>query len=199
MGRRFFVTGALVLIAGGLVYTGVSIAVYGARNELVKADAAVVLGAAVREDAPSPVFQARIDHGIWLYQKGWVAKIIFTGGRSAGARYADSVIARRYAHKKGVPRADMFVETQSRITEENLYYSKKVAEKNGLKTFIVVSDPLHMKRAMLMARDYGLKAFSSPTPTTRYRTWPSQLQFLARETYFYIQYRINRWFKKARF
>jgi hypothetical protein len=37
------------------------------------------------------------------------------------------------------------------------------------KPFVVkmVEDPLHMKRAMLMAKDYDLIAFSSPTTTTK--------------------------------
>lgn len=59
---------------------------------------------------------------------------------------------------------------------------------------IIVSDPLHMKRAMLMAKDCGIEAYSSPTPTTRYRTLRSKLPFLAREEFFYIGYRLVRIF-----
>lgn len=51
-----------------------------------------------------------------------------------------------------------------------------------------------MKRAMLMAKDCGIEAYSSPTPTTRYRTLRSKLPFLAREEFFYIGYRLVRIF-----
>jgi uncharacterized SAM-binding protein YcdF (DUF218 family) len=45
-----------------------------------------------------------------------------------------------------------------------------------------------MKRAVLMARNLGMDAHSSPTPTTRYRSFHSQMEFLSRETYFYFVY-----------
>lgn len=67
-------------------------------------------------------------------------------------------------------------------------------DKNGLNTCIIVSDPLHMKRAMLMAKEYGLKAFSSPTPTTKYQSWKTKLPFLFREEFFYIGYKIYKLF-----
>ncbi|MFH7026695.1 MAG: hypothetical protein ACHBN1_15100 [Heteroscytonema crispum UTEX LB 1556] len=45
-----------------------------------------------------------------------------------------------------------------------------------------------MKRAVLMARDLGMDAYPSPTPTTRDRSFNSQMEFLTRETYFYLVY-----------
>ena len=65
---------------------------------------------------------------------------------------------------------------------------------NCYNTAIIVSDPLHMKRAMLMADDNGIKAYSSPTPTSRYITVKSKFSFLAREEFFYIGYRVYRIF-----
>ena len=67
-------------------------------------------------------------------------------------------------------------------------------EENSYYTAIIVSDPLHMKRAMLMAKDYGMKAYSSPTPTTRYISLKSKFSFLAREEFFYVGYRVYRIF-----
>ena len=59
---------------------------------------------------------------------------------------------------------------------------------NGLVTAIVVSDPLHMKRALRMARDLGIEASEGPTPTSRYRSWQAKGSFLLRELYFYHHY-----------
>lgn len=64
----------------------------------------------------------------------------------------------------------------------------------GLSNAIIVSDPLHMKRSMLMAKDYEIEALSSPTPTTRYQTLKTKLPFLAREVFFYVGYQIYKIF-----
>ncbi|MER3493998.1 MAG: protein sanA-like protein, partial [Mastigocladus sp. ERB_26_2] len=45
-----------------------------------------------------------------------------------------------------------------------------------------------MKRSVLMAKDLGMDAYSSPTPTTRYQSFNTQVSFLMRETYFYFVY-----------
>ncbi|MFB2979269.1 YdcF family protein [Microseira sp. BLCC-F43] len=82
------------------------------------------------------------------------------------------------------------IETSSRTTHQNLKNAKIVASDRQLTKFLIVSDPLHMKRSVLMARDLGLNAYPSPTPTTRYRSLNGQLGFLARETYFYFVYLI---------
>ncbi len=57
---------------------------------------------------------------------------------------------------------------------------------------LIVSDPMHMKRAVAMARDIGLEAYPSPTPTTRYQGWRSQMGSLAHETYYYMGYLMRR-------
>ena len=89
------------------------------------------------------------------------------------------------------------LEERSTITQENLRFSKEIMNSHDLSTAILVSDPLHMKRSMMMAKDYEIEAFSSPTPTTRYQTWRSKLPFLARETFFYVGYQIYRIFVKV--
>ena len=55
-------------------------------------DCAIVLGAAVSDSRPSPVFRARLDHGVTLYQKNIVEKLIFTGGIGAGDTQAESAV-----------------------------------------------------------------------------------------------------------
>ena len=59
---------------------GVQIAQFAEQSSPNQADAAVVLGAAVYRDRPSPVFRERINHAIGLYQSGQVDAIIFTVG-----------------------------------------------------------------------------------------------------------------------
>lgn len=73
--------------------------------------------------------------------------------------------------------------------------AKELMDRCSYSTAIIVSDPLHMKRSMLIAEDCGIAAYSSPTPTTRYQSMKSKFPFLAREEFFYIGYRIYRIFK----
>lgn len=190
MKRSWVKTVSLFAIALGVMvgYVAGSIYLYQPPPTHETADAAIVLGAAVWGDQPSPVFQERINHAIDLYQARQVEKLIFTGGEDGDGRAAEAVVAKNYANAQGVAEADILIETESQITWTNLLNAQAVAEVNGLTTFIIVSDPLHMKRAMLMAHDLGMQVTPSPTPTTRYRTWRTQLGFLARETFFYLQH-----------
>ncbi|MBW4611536.1 MAG: YdcF family protein [Hassallia sp. WJT32-NPBG1] len=176
---------ALILAIASI---SVSIYFYGNNNNVIKADAAIVLGAAVWGEEPSPVFRERINHSINLYKNGDVRTIIFTGGIGDRDETAEAVIGKRYAITQGVKSSDILIETESRTTNQNLKNAQKVALSHQLTKFLIVSDPLHLKRAVLMARDLGMDAYPSPTPTTRYRTLNSQLEFLTRETYFYFVY-----------
>ena len=80
----------------------------------------------------------------------------------------------------------ILVETVSRITYENLYEACRLMEGADLRKALVVSDPLHMKRAMQIAEDIGLDAYPSPTTTSRYQTWRSKSGLLAYEVFFSI-------------
>jgi len=180
---------SIFIIFGILIsYTGYSIWTYGNQEEIIKTDAAIVLGAAAWGDKPSPVLRERLNHAIKLYQDGYVNKLIFTGGKGEGAIYAESEVSRDYAIKKNVKSTDIYIETKSQITEENIYYAKLIAKKHNLKTLTLVSDPLHMKRAMLMARNLDMKVYNSPTETTVYKTLQSKIPFFLRELFFYVGY-----------
>jgi uncharacterized SAM-binding protein YcdF (DUF218 family) len=156
------------------------------------ADASVVLGAAVWESYPSPVFEERIKHAIDLYQAGDVQAIVFTGGVGEGEQLAESEVAKEYAIKRGVSAEHIYCETVSRITYENLKEAKKIIDRQGFRHVLIVSDPLHMKRAVTIARDLGIDAYPSPTPTSQYQTWRSKLGFLLREACFYAGYLLRR-------
>lgn len=59
------------------------------------------------------------------------------------------------------------------------------------KSAIIVSDPLHLKRASVMADDLGISAVTSPTPSSRYRSLKTKLGFLVREVHFYNHYAVT--------
>lgn len=163
------------------------------RDEIA-ADAAVVLGATVWGDEPSPVFAARIDHAISLYRRGTVHTLILTGGAREPGTTAESAVARDYMVAHGVPASAIVLDTVSRSTYENLTEAKRIAQSLRFRTLLIVTDPLHERRAMTIACDLSLAAHPAPTPTTRYRSWTSRLVFLARETASLSSYIIARTF-----
>ncbi|RAZ68603.1 YdcF family protein [Planococcus maitriensis] len=168
--------------------TATSIWTFASESELLEADAAIVLGTKVIGGEPSPVLEQRIRHAIDLYEAGYVEKIIFTGGITDGADFAESVVSRNFAIRNNIPEEDILIETQSLITEENFRFAGEVAKENGLSSFLVVSDPLHMKRALLMAEHAGIEAYSSPTPSTEFNAFADIVPFFAREVICYMAY-----------
>ncbi len=196
--RKKFAKAVLVLIGvTALIALGLAWRVYSFRNATSDgpADAAVVLGAAVWTTDVSPVFRERINHAINLYQKGRVKKLIFTGGQGNPNEPTEAAAARDYALQSGVPASDILLENKSHNTFENIKNAKKLADTHGIRKVLIVSDPLHMKRAMTMAQDVGLVAYPSPTPSTRYQSLRSQLGLLTYETYYYSGYLVRRTFK----
>lgn len=150
----------------------------------IEADAAIVLGAAVARDEPSPVFAERINHAIALYDEGRVQHLIFTGAQGEGDSLAESEAARDMALEAGVPAEAILIETESVTTMHNLVEAQLVMRDAGLEDALIVSDPLHMRRAMEMVEALGMDAQPSATPTSRYQTWGTKAPFLAREVYF---------------
>jgi len=183
------------LIILSAIITAVSIAQYGKLDEKAHCDVAIILGAATSGEKVSPVYRERINHGIWLFENGYVDYLILTGGVGKGNENSDAYVAKQYAIEKCVPEQVILIEEKSKITEENLEYAKEIMDAFSMDTAIIVSDPLHMKRAILMAKDYGIEACSSPTPTTMYKSAKTQIPFLAREVFFYIGYSIVRVFR----
>ena len=184
-----FLVLALVLT---IVITAVRIYTYGDHSVDISADAAIVLGAAVWSTSVSPVFRERINHAIELYRQGKVRKLIFTGGQGNSNEPTEAAAARAYALANGIPSQDILVEQKSHTTYENIVYAKQLADSNNIKKVLLVSDPMHMKRAMTMALDVGFDASPSPTQTTRYKTWRTQLSELTRETFYYLGYLLGR-------
>ncbi len=155
------------------------------RDQAAPADANLVMGAAAYDARPSPVFQERIRHALYLYRRGYADTLLFTGGYGYGARFSESQVARRYAMREGVPADAILIETLSRTTYENLREARALMLERGLHRVIVVSDPLHMSRALRLARRLGIDAIGSSTPSTRFRSFRTRWQFLAREVYFF--------------
>lgn len=183
----------LLVVLFWLVGVAAYITWVGQRDDARPADAIIVLGAAAYDAKPSPVFEERIRHGIDLYKRGLAPKLIFTGGYGGvGARFSESQVARRYALRQGVPDKAILIESLSRNTHDNLRQASLLMQQHQLHDVIVVSDPLHMARALRISKELGIRAVGSPTPTSRFRTFATRWRFLLQEVYFFHRDRLPR-------
>jgi uncharacterized SAM-binding protein YcdF (DUF218 family) len=171
-----------------LICLAISIVIFARDDASTNADCIIVLGAAVYGSKPSPVFEERLRHAIALYHAGRSKNIIFTGGFGEGASHAESDVGKSYGSVHGVPSNSMLTENRSKTTQQNLLEAHRLMLLHHWQTALVVSDPLHLKRATMIGRDLGFEAIPSPTPTSRYRSLKSKVPFLLREMYFYHHY-----------
>ncbi|MCC4615978.1 YdcF family protein [Xanthomonas campestris pv. asclepiadis] len=168
----------LVGVAGWIVWVG-------DRDQAAPADVIIVLGAAAYDARPSPVFEERIRHALDLYAQGYAPRLLFTGGFGNGARFAESQVARRYALRHGVPPEAIVIETVSRTTRQNLQQARALMDRHGMHRAIIVSDPLHMARALRLSQELGVDALASSTPSTRFRSFHTSWRFLLQEVYYF--------------
>jgi uncharacterized SAM-binding protein YcdF (DUF218 family) len=167
MARDIGRVGLLVLL-GALIataYTSFRIWDQGNRDERRQADAIVVMGAAQYDGRASPLFESRLRHAVDLFDEGLAPVLVVTGGKQEGDRTTEAAVARAYAMERGVPGDAILAEDEGRTTLESLQAVGELLRTEGLGTALFVSDPSHMLRVLRIARDQGIEAWGSPTPS----------------------------------
>ena len=173
----------LVMLAGWALCVA-AIHLYGRRNEARKSDAIVVLGAAQYDGRPSPVLKARLDHAIRLYEDGVAPTIIMTGGQAPGDTVSEAMVGRRYAIRQGVPPAAILTERSGMTTLESIRAVSRLMESREMQSAVLVSDPFHMLRLKLLARQVGFQGYTSPTRTSPIsRNQSEERKHLIRESF----------------
>lgn len=95
----------------------------------------------------------RFIQAAWLYKKGFIKKIIVTGGQN-GFTHEDNFIEAEFVASNlkdlGIPPSDIYVENKSRNTIENAELSYKILDSLGLKKnkVVLITSAFHMPRAM---------------------------------------------------
>jgi uncharacterized SAM-binding protein YcdF (DUF218 family) len=180
----------LVVAFAGLVFLYQRVDARSKIDSARRADAIIVLGSAVWPGGrPSPSLYARTQHAIALYQSGYAPYLIFCGGLG-GNPPTEAEVMRRLATSAGVPASAMILEDQSHSTDESLANAQALMNARGLKSAIIVSDPFHLLRAEIIARDLGIEAYgsgarNSPTYTrTNQRVWYTLRESIALVWYY---------------
>lgn len=193
MGRVVSRIAAALVVAVALVVGGTFVSIWWSarQDDRPVSDAILVLGSAQYNGTPSPIFEARLDHAIDLYDQGVAPRIITVGGRQDGDLYTEAEAGVLWLADEGVPGEDLRALPDGADTLGSMQLAAALFEAQGWTSVVLVTDPWHAMRATRMANDVGLDAVSSPTrqgPAVQTRA--TQLRYLLRETAAYLYYRL---------
>jgi uncharacterized SAM-binding protein YcdF (DUF218 family) len=131
-------------------------------EELGSSRVAVVLGTQVlRGGRPSRTLEARVRHAARLYAEGEAGLLIPTGGLGEHPPSEAEVMA-SVLQEEGVPEDAVLLEDRALNTWDSARLVAGMAEKLGVRSVVVVTDPLHCVRTVAAFRRAGLMAWAEP-------------------------------------
>jgi uncharacterized SAM-binding protein YcdF (DUF218 family) len=135
------------------------------QDQAQPADAIAVFGAAEYSGRPSPVYHARLDHAVSLYNRH-IAPLVITlgGGSDRDSGKTEGGVGRDYLLANGIPFADIEAETNSFSTAQQARRLAEIAHARNLQHLVVVSDPTHLFRIQQLCQLEGLDVYTSPRP-----------------------------------
>ena len=168
----------------------VQIESYAEQDQAAPSDAIAVFGAAEYDGRPSPVYRARLDRALQLYNHG-IAPLVITLGGDGGDEFTEGAVGRQYLIGKGVPEQSIIAETQSRNTEESAKRIAVIARANGLKRLVIVSDGTHLFRIHEICAAEGLNVLTSPRSVVQVEGGVSEFDRILHEVLSYTAWRLH--------
>jgi len=192
---RWLIRGvSAVVVAAVLVVGGTAYAVWkqARADERAPGDAILVLGSAQYDGVPSPVFEARLDHALALYNEGLAPTVVTVGGKQDGDRFTEAEAGAQWLQDEGVPAEAIVPVGTGSNTLDSMQAVAEVYADRGWGSLIVVTDPWHELRANRIAADLGMSTLSSPTRQgPAVFTRETQARAIFRETAAYLYYRLT--------
>jgi uncharacterized SAM-binding protein YcdF (DUF218 family) len=156
----------------------------------VSVDVGIVLGASLRKDIPSPGLQERLALAVQLYQEGRFKHIIVSGGLDHnGSKLTEAEGMRMYLLGKGIPDSAVWVEPEATSTYENLLFSKRIMDKQGQVSAIIMTHDFHGARSLDIARFVGMRQPAVATIGSKVLFMPYHK---ARETLAYANWQLEK-------
>ncbi len=130
------------------------------------ASTAVVLGCRVYGERPSLSMIERLEAAYEYLIEHPEAACVVSGGQGPGEDISEAECMYRWLVEKGIEPSRIYKEDKSTSTEENIEYSMKVIEENGLfQKIVIVTNEYHICRAGMIAKDYGQTWGAKPAKT----------------------------------
>jgi uncharacterized SAM-binding protein YcdF (DUF218 family) len=180
----------LVAAAGWCRWVFLQIESFAGQDQAAPSDAIGVFGAAEYDGRPSPVYRARLDHALDLYN-AQIAPLIITMGGNGGDQYNEGAVGREYLVGQGVPEEVIIAETQSRSTTESASRIAVIARANKIKRIVIVSDGTHLFRIHEICEAEGLDVLTSPRPVVPIEGGTDAFDRIAHEILSYTAWRLH--------
>ncbi len=152
-------------------------------------EVAIILGTRVFVNGQvNQCLVARLEKGIQLLQHKKVTALIMTGGRDRINQPTQAQIMASLARYHGVAANVIWTENKSSDTWENIAFAKKIIQNHHWKKILIVSEPYHLPRAVMIARYFNLTVV--PVAVTSSQCWRNKLSrwfFLSRDFLAYLQ------------
>jgi uncharacterized SAM-binding protein YcdF (DUF218 family) len=196
--KRLLLTVGILAITLSLVMGSLYLHIvrYGLENDQGNADVIIVLGAAVWPNGPSPALRARVWRGSTLFHEGRAPYLILTGGLGLyppAEAEAMAVLAQSW----DVDQRWIRIENRSSNTRENMFYAAEIMKENGWTSALIVTDYFHMKRAVLLAEDYGIETLRAPVSVEMsYYVPRERFRYTLRECAALLHYRTTRFINR---
>ena len=161
----------LVIIALGvaLFFTMLGLIISDAHTEEADVDCIIVLGAGLRNDAPSLILRYRLNAAMAYLQAREGTPVILAGGLGQGETITEAEAMSRYLISRGVEESLLLKEEASTRTQENIEFSLKLLSEMGLNrediTIALVTNEFHVFRSKLIAEKAGVQAVGVAAPT----------------------------------
>ena len=155
---------ALLIVIAYSAFTYLQVRAIAAIDEAGPADAIVVLGAAQYNGRPSPVFRARLDHALNLFEAGHANIIITTGSFGPDLNFSEAHVATEYLSEHGVDPSQIITEQGSPTTYDTVLAVVRLMHSNGWRTALLVSDGFHLYRVSEIFVDNAVGTRVSPAP-----------------------------------
>ena len=180
--------GAVLLFLG---ITGLRIVRASVPGPLPHAEAIVIFGAAEYAGRPSPVYRARLDHGLELFQKSMAPVVITTGGAGQDPDFSEGGVGRDYLLRRGIPERDLIAETQGADTAQSAARVANIMRANGMRSCIAVSDAYHVFRIRALLEHEGVSAAVAPRPESKPHSLWQRFVAVMREATSYLAWELG--------
>ena len=127
----------------------------------------VVLGCQVRNGVPSLMLGRRLEAAYSYLSEHESVNAVVSGGKGEDESISEAQCMREWLVGKGIAPARIYMEDKSVNTAENLRFSKKIIDENGLPGRItIVTDGFHQLRADIIAEKQRIEScnISADTP-----------------------------------
>lgn len=170
---KIIVYGMMILSCMIVLYiiSALGLMICGAKRPTADNSTVIVLGCEVRGTVPSRALKCRLDTAFQYLNDNPSAKAVLSGGKGSGENISEAQCMFNYLTENGISAERLFMEDKSTSTDENIRFSKKIIDENGLdQNIAIITDWYHEFRASVICDRNGISSGSIPSSIPAYIT-----------------------------